>query len=852
MTSPTRRGRIEPISAEVDLPPEAGGKAQGLLLIARAGLPVPPAWVVLTGADPAEVASLGRSLEARGLRSVAVRSSAEDEDGVRASFAGVHDSQLAVPPSRLLQAVEAVAASAISQRAASYRRQLGLPRAARGCAVVVQEMVDADAAGVAFGRGPEEVGIEAVEGLGTAAVNGEATPELLILRSAAGAWAVARRQRRRQREALRAGPEGPVVVALPEERQRAELLSGDVAGEIAAGVRALEAAAGRPLDVEWAISSGRVAFLQARAQTRPLSADLPPGEGWTRANTRDIIPDLPCAFTRAHAVAALDRGARLTASSQGVRPDPSIPLAANVHGRVVFNERTFLAVGDALGLGDSFRAWVRSFAGGRGGSNEVPAMDRAVLLRHPIIALRNYLWARSGEASAREYLIWLRGARGWRATDGQLDDAALLDRIRTNPAIADTDRWVPIVAQLIASIAAGNMLARPLLGGLDAAAMLPELGAATGVSVSTRLVEDLVALAVRFKGWAGALTFLAAAPPDPEGWRSALPSRIWFETLGWLRAYGHRGPFETDVSWPRYRDDLRLLSKALEPLVRSPETRVDTAQRRHERFRASETAWSAARAALDPRHGARLRRMLRALARKVELREELRAEIMFDNAEVRDLLVELGRRLAAAGRLDSPEEVFHLELADLSRAVADPGYEVRAAVKRELARRAAWRRVDVPNRFTTEEIDAMPAHALAVGDVRGPLRGTAVSPGVAEAPVAVLRSPDEGDRMPTGAVLVAPATDPGWTPLFARAAAVVVEIGGLFSHAATVAREFGLPAVANVEGATDLLHDGEVVRVDGSRGVVEVVASAPAPATSRSGSETSSARSTGSPATPPA
>ncbi len=82
--------------------------------------------------------------------------------------------------------------------------------------------------------------------------------------------------------------------------------------------------------------------------------------------------------------------------------------------------------------------------------------------------------------------------------------------------------------------------------------------------------------------------------------------------------------------------------------------------------------------------------------------------------------------------------------------------------------------------------------------------------------------------MPTGAVLVAPATDPGWTPLFARASAVVVEIGGLFSHAATVAREYGLPAVSNVEAATERLRDGDVVRVDGARGLVVLVARATA------------------------
>jgi pyruvate,water dikinase len=827
--SETRGEAIRPIAPELELPPDAGGKARGLLAIVRSGLHVPPAWVVLPGATSDEVAALARELDARGLRSLAVRSSAADEDGVRASFAGVLESELGVAPGRLVEAVAAVVASASSDRAVAYRRQLGLPQPDRGCAVVVQEMVDADCAGVAFGRGPDEVAIEAVEGLGTSGVNGEATPELLVLRCASDGWTVVRRQRRRQRVALRNGATGPVAVVLAEDRQRADLLAVDPAAEIAAGVRALEAAAAHPLDVEWAISNGRVAFLQARAQTRPLSAALPRGECWTRANTRDIIPDLPCAFTRAHAVAALDRAARITASRQGVRSDPAIPLAASVHGRVVFNERTFLAVGDALGLGEPFRAWVRSFAGGSGGSNEVPAMDRGLLLRHPVIALKNFVWARSGEAEAREYLIWLRGARGWRAGGARSDDAALLERIRTNPAISDTDRWVPIVAQLVASIAAGNMLARPLLGGLDAASLLPELGTATGVSVSTRLVEDLVALAVRFKGWAGALQFLAEAPPDAEGWASRLPPRIWFETRLWLGSFGHRGPFETDVSWPRYRDDLRLLARALKPLVRSPETRVDTANRRHQRFVESETAWTATRPGLPPARRARLRRMLRALTRKVDLREELRAEIMIDNCEVRDLVLELGRRFAAAGRLDAPDDVFHLELADVARAVEDRAHDLRVAVKRELARRAAWRRVEVPNRFTSEEIDAMPARALATGGVHGPLRGTAVSPGAVEAPVAVLRSPDEGDRMPTGAVLVAPATDPGWTPLFARAAAVVVEIGGLFSHAATVAREYGLPAVANVEGATDLLHDGDVVRVDGSRGVVEVVSRATDP-----------------------
>ena len=125
MTEP-RRERVQPIVAGQELPPEAGGKAHGLAFILGAGLPVPSAWVVLPGAAPDELAALAGALEARGLASLAVRSSAAGEDGERASFAGVHESELGVPPARLPEAVAAVAASTTSHRAASYRRQLGL------------------------------------------------------------------------------------------------------------------------------------------------------------------------------------------------------------------------------------------------------------------------------------------------------------------------------------------------------------------------------------------------------------------------------------------------------------------------------------------------------------------------------------------------------------------------------------------------------------------------------------------------------------------------------------------------------------------------------------------------------
>lgn len=822
MTEP-RHNAVHPIVAGHELPPEAGGKAHGLRLITRAGLHVPHAWAVLPGAGPAELAALAEAIEARGIRSVAVRSSAADEDGAWASFAGVHETALDVPPGRLRETIAAVAASALSDRAVAYRRQLGLPSPSGGCAVVVQEMVDAEAAGVAFGRGPDEVAIEVVEGLGEVAVNGEAIPETVVLRREGESWTVVRRQPRRQRVALRLGAEGPIRIALEPPRQRTDILSTSASIDIATGVRALEAAAGRPLDVEWAISGGRVAFLQARPQTRPVSAALAAGQTWTRANYRDTAPDLPCAFTRAFLTPALDRASKLSARAQGVPLDPAIPAAACVHGRLVANEWVFRSTFHALGLEGKPAAWLLTFVGGTGGTDEIPELPPSLILRHPVIMLKMFRWAFGAERAARRYLAWLRRTREERGAELPRDDVALLDRVRNIPVIADSDRWIMMATRLVSAIGNGYLAAGPILRGLGAATLIPRLTGAEEPTVSTRQVDDLVSLALQLRTWSGAGDFLAGAPAERERWMSVLPAPLAAAVEDWLARYGHRGPYESNHASPRYREDLRLVAKALLPLVTSPEPPEDAKARRARRAREAEAAWAEVARSVSLLGRARLRGILRDLARHLALREECRYELTKDGAEVRAGLRELGTRLVAAGRLDERDDVFHLELPELERAVADPRCDLRVLVRRELAHQAAWRRIEVPNRFTTEEIDGMAGRGLAIGGAGAALLGSAVSPGVAEARVCVLRSPDQGERMPIGAVLVAPSTDPGWTPLFARASAVVVEIGGLFSHAATVAREYGLPAVSNIEGVTDLLHDGDLVRVDGTRGLVEVV-----------------------------
>jgi pyruvate,water dikinase len=214
-------------------------------------------------------------------------------------------------------------------------------------------------------------------------------------------------------------------------------------------------------------------------------------------------------------------------------------------------------------------------------------------------------------------------------------------------------------------------------------------------------------------------------------------------------------------------------------------------------------------------------------------RELLRSEAMANGYPVRANVLELGRRLAQRGRLGSAEDIWHLSLTELSSALAHRDVDVEMAVRREKSRLAAWRRIEVPNRFTSEEVVALAQAPLADAPGSEQLSGDGISPGIVEGRVCVVRSPDEGDRLENGAILVAPATDPGWTPLFARAIGIVVELGGLLSHAGIVAREYGIPSVGNVAGATRALKDGDRIRLDGSQGRITVISDEHQPAPSR-------------------
>ena len=220
----------------------------------------------------------------------------------------------------------------------------------------------------------------------------------------------------------------------------------------------------------------------------------------------------------------------------------------------------------------------------------------------------------------------------------------------------------------------------------------------------------------------------------------------------------------------------------------------------------------------------RVRYELRRLKQQYVWREQVRSDLTRIVAHLRRWFLVLADRFVERGWIDRRDDYFLLRFDEIGAAIADPvkGAGLRAIAARRAAELEAQRPLRMPLLMRESDLPALVgasfvAAAAAEGRV---LTGLCVSPGSVEAEVVVMRDPGEFASMKRGAILVAPATDPSWTPLFTLASGVIVEVGGMLSHASTIAREYGLPALANVKDATRALKTGERVRLDASDGRV--------------------------------
>jgi pyruvate,water dikinase len=689
----------------------------------------------------------------------------------------------------VLDAVRRCWGSLWTERALAYRGHQQIESSNLQIAVVVQQMVDAEFAGVMFTADPvsgerDEIVIDASSGLGEAVVSGLVTPDHYVLD---GQGKVRERTPGKREMIIHSSPGGGVTHST-DAGPRPATLPDPVLSELAALGRSVAAHFGRPQDIEWAYADGRIWLVQAR----PMTALPPPPLKLSRIQRQTGLQLMDYMSVRPY---PLDM-------SGWVRPGI---------GRMV--ERM---LGDIIGL----RLDIDDALPERDGVVErfVPPAPRPTRATpYALVRLPGRI-RRNNTASWTEdprYIQFEQGMHELAAVDPErLEWAELLQACRRTLAVADliTDlrvdylprmgfdllRLLALLRLLGASRQLGLLTAGAKTRTRDANRALEELAAQARADPPVRAVFDELdppALAARLDGDARFIAF-----------RQALRQ--------FLDEYGHRETVSPlMMTAPTWGDDPTPVLGMIKVLVEEQPHATAT-----EPWVEAERRLLGHRLLRSTRRRAAVLRAIEAARQGIAFREDTHFHATRVLPILRHMLLEAGRRLAEAGVLREPEDVFHLHLEELE-TLREPDHlaPVEADRIRTTARDRAARRSElagVPMLATASLVDP----AVAAKDAL--LTGVPASGGRVTGPVRVIREPAEFGVLRSGDVLVCPYTNPTWTSLFQRAAAVVVDSGGIGSHAAIVAREYGIPAVMGTGSGTRVLADGQQVTVNGDTGRV--------------------------------
>jgi rifampicin phosphotransferase len=777
-----------------------GGKAAGLARLIRSGESVPEGFCITTEAYArGEVprADVLAAYERLGGGPVAVRSSATAEDMPDASFAGQQDTFLSVAGAeQLLEAIPACWASLHSDRARAYREAVGVPQDTVRMAVVVQRMVDAEVAGVLFTANPitgsrSEAVVDAAPGLGTAVVEGATAADHYVL------------------DGARPEARGCLTPArLTELRDVGQRLQDEF---------------GAPQDVEWAYDrDGTLWLLQSRPITTLFAAPPTSDKPGTRlyvefGHVQGMLrPVTPMGMSTLKAMLA----GMLAAVGLTVE---IVDIGGRLYGDLT----------DALRNPSTRRRLVKLMAvdfGPRAQAATEHLLDDPRFAPQRVRGRRNTAALSTGPRAVAGILGAL--ARPAAARVRVFDE---IDRLRQLPVSdpSTTAELLDLVTEGPTSTPRLDAITWPVVSGLVVSAVLPSLlaGIATDDEVRTVLggmpynvtIEMDLALWQVAQQAAPHRKMLLATPPDAlaEAFLAgALPD---FGLRAFLDSYGVRAAGEVDVGLPRWSEDPTPVFAMLANYLRvsdpsqAPDRRFEHAAARAETM-VAELSRRARRA--RPVRGRIAAFSLRRARELSGLREAGKFAGLYPLRDRRRRLLLLGGQLQGRGLLDRPDDVMFVTLPELRRAVelCEDLHEVVAGRRSEYARELRRRTVPVALLSDGTDVETL-LPAPAAGDRT--LTGMGASAGRARGHARVVRDLDSATIEP-GDILVAPTTDPGWTPLFLTAGGLVTETGAVMAHGPTVAREYGIPAVISVPGATERIRDGQLITVDGAAGTVTI------------------------------
>jgi rifampicin phosphotransferase len=820
-----------------------GGKGLNLMRLTQAGMPVPPGFVVSTAAYAAFVAfnhldeELGDAFAAQetnqplaetsarmrsafehgefplemaqhiteayrqlgqGDLAVAVRSSATAEDLAEASFAGQQDTYLNVRGEKnVLEAIRRCFGSLWSERAMDYRARHGLPPLSAQLAVVVQQMVFARAAGVAFTADPVSgdsnlMVIDAVYGLGEALVSGLVTPDHLVLDKRSGAllsYSVAEKN-----EQIVSTSGGTQEQPVPRSRQKRRVLNKSQTLALHQLGQRIEEVYGHPQDLEWCLADSKLYIVQARPITTlpeiPVTWQTPGDGQWLHGGgsfemiTEPISPLFETTLLPIFCESINKMMAEL--GLDGALPADPYRV---VNGFIYLHMQLRLRPWHLFGVLRDFALHLDSMKDQE--SEQSIYRDAVAQLSEPAIdtLTGERILARIqalGEAGMRYWLQIMKIVQVIYRQEKAFHD--FYQRVRRP---GDPEPEIFLRGQKIKSWEAE-------CSTFDLAQLARKL------NLAERLLADEDGILTQRERDASL-----------HAWLAALEAH--------LARYGHQLS-SFDLCLPTLADDPRPVLSAIRAFLdgkESPYTRQEQMAAEREQAR------GVILKRLTQRQRAKFTRLLETAQHAARTREDALFEVGLAWTQMHRCALELGRRLTGASVLARAADVFRLTVDEIRSAFVLPAALTTLVTERH-RHNLAWSKVNAPYLlpvgsqpafwwhwiFPTPELQRHPdAHTLI---------GLGVSPGKVTGIARVIRSLDEMEQIHSGEILVARTTTPAWTPLFARISGLVTDLGGPLAHGSIVAREIGIPAVMGTGNATQKIHSGQVVTILGSEGKVLV------------------------------
>jgi phosphohistidine swiveling domain-containing protein len=784
---------------------------------------------------------------------VAVRSSATAEDLPDLSFAGQQDTYLnIIGIDQILKAVINCWSSLWTARAIGYRMRNHIPQNEVALAVVVQEMIQSDAAGVLFTANPltgllSESVIDATFGLGEALVSGQVEPDHYvvdmlhrkIVEKKLGAKKISTR-----------GQSGGGVETIEEDASDQQALSDEEIRQLASLGEQVQKEYGSPQDIEWAFADGKLYLLQARAITSlyPVpEVSFDPLQVWFSFGAVQglLQPITPLGQDSIRLVLAGGAGLfgfklnhenidfiRVAGERLWIQLDGVVrnPIGARAYKTLLpFVEPSSAKIITELANDPRLKA----------GSGTVKLSTIGRILSFLLPLLPRFAHTMHNPEKARdefqEHLARLSGM-AYLPREGDMYErlAMCVVLLRDESTIRAFEyvmpRFLPIFAPSVASLGLLTRLAEQSSeSDHGVAPLVLEVTRGLPRNVTTEMDLALWETAKAIRADADSLEMFTAsdAPTLARGYLDGtLPSAAQESIANFMELYGMRGVGEIDLGQPRWRESPEPIMQTLQSYLKISEDFAPDVLFERGAQQAEAAINTLAQAASQQSGGWLKEKLVRGAGRRVRAlmgaREAPKFYAIRVMGVVRAELLAIGEEFAKAGILENRDDLVFLHVGELDALAHREQRDWKALIaeRRNRYMREANRK-QIP-RVLVSDGRAFYEGLGAESDSADVITGSPVSPGVVEGIVHIVFDPHKSQLAP-GEILVCPGTDPAWTPLFMAAGGLITEVGGMMTHGSVVAREYGIPAVVGVHQATTRLKDGQRIRLDGTAGKIVIL-----------------------------